>query len=290
MAAMTHAYFDTNVYDRIDKGEARADEVEALRAALARGALVAHLSLADVEELLGQWQTDRAAAVGKLRLARDLVGFDGLLKAPATLLTEAIQAYAAGTPAPSITLPPDQLQVLVPALNDVADAGTKFDSVVSGIGADVRRNKEKFLAGMAEAGAQAAAELTPETLEQARQWGPTFDLFWEKAAPLYAEDFADRLGLASACRERGLDGLLDVRAVRLSVGVALSLVFSQVVEGRDPHRGDGYDMWHAVLGSTADVFLTLDERLAGHLERIPRVTGFRVVRSLRELLDLPVPS
>jgi len=281
---MLRVYFDTNVYDRIDKGQVPAEEVEALRAALARGELVAHLSLADVEELLGQWETDRAASVRKLRFARDLVGFDGLLRAPATLLTEAIQAYVAGAPAPSVTLPPDQLQVLVPALNDVADSGTRFDSVVSGIVADMRKNKEHFLTGMAEAGAQAAAELTPETLEQARRWGPTFDLFWEKAAPLYAEDFAARLGLSSACRERGLDGLLEVRAVRLSVGVALSLVFSQVVEGRDPDRGDGYDMWHAVLGSTADAFLTLDGRLAGHLQRIPGVPAFRVVRSLRDLL------
>jgi len=281
---MLRVYFDTNVYDRIDKGQVPAEEVEALRAALARGELVAHLSLADVEELLGQWETDRAASVRKLRFARDLVGFDGLLRAPATLLTEAIQAYVAGAPAPSVTLPPDQLQVLVPALNDVADSGTRFDSVVSGIVADMRKNKEHFLTGMAEAGAQAAAELTPETLEQARRWGPTFDLFWEKAAPLYAEDFAARLGLSGACRERGLDGLLEVRAVRLSVGVALSLVFSQVVEGRDPDRGDGYDMWHAVLGSTADAFLTLDGRLAGHLQRIPGVPAFRVVRSLRDLL------
>jgi hypothetical protein len=31
---------------------------------------------------------------------------------------------------------------------------------------------------------------------------------------------------------------------------------------RLPHRNDGYDLWRAVLGSTVDMFVTLDRRLA----------------------------
>ncbi len=98
-----------------------------------------------------------------------------------------------------------------------------------------------------------------------------------------AEDFADRLGLADACRLRGLDGLLRLRTVRLSVGVALSLMFSQVLQRREPHRSDGYDLWHATLASVADVFVTFDERLTGHLVRVPGDDGFRVVTTLRAL-------
>ncbi len=100
------AYFDTNVYSRIAKNQVSGDEVQALRAALARRDVVAHLSLVDVEELLGQWETDRRPdAVRRLRVARDLVGFDGILKSPADLLRETIQAYAAGSPMPPPTLP-----------------------------------------------------------------------------------------------------------------------------------------------------------------------------------------
>jgi len=279
------AYLDTSVYDRIDKGQVPAEEIRALRTALAHREVGAHLSLADVEELLGQWETDRPAAVRKLRLARDLVGFKGLLKPPARLLAEAIQAYAVGAPPPSPTLPRDQRRYLAACLEKVADGSTAFNSVVSGIVADVRRNKEDFLAGMAESGERTAAELNrSDAWQEAKRWAPTFDAFWAKAAPGWAEDFADRLGLADACRQRGLDGLLSVRTVRLSVGVALSLVFSQVLERREPHRSDGYDLWHATLASVADVFVTFDERLAGHLARVPVDDGFHVVTSLRALL------
>jgi hypothetical protein len=53
---------------------------------------------------------------------------------------------------------------------------------------------------------------------------------------------------------------------------------------RHAHRNDGYDLWHATLGSTAEVFVTFDQRLSDHLERIPNLAGFRVVRSVTELL------
>jgi hypothetical protein len=126
-------YVDTCVYDRVDKGKVPAEEIRALQTALALREVGAHLSLADVEGLLGQWETDRPAAVRKLRLARDLVGFKGLLKPPASLLTEAIQAYAVGAPLPSPTLPRDHRRYLAACPEKVADGSTAFNSVVSEI-------------------------------------------------------------------------------------------------------------------------------------------------------------
>ena len=52
-----------------------------------------------------------------------------------------------------------------------------------------------------------------------------------------------------------------------------------------PILGDRYDLWHAVRASVADVFVTLDQRLADHAACVP-VEGFRVVTSLRDLVDL----
>ena len=80
-------------------------------------------------------------------------------------------------------------------------------------------------------------------------------------------------------------GLLAVRPVRGVVGATLSLLFSQVVEKSDPDAGDGYDLWHALLASTADVFITRDGRLAKRLSRIP-MDDFRVVSSISPLLTL----
>src|SRR5690348_2308079 len=89
---MPRVYFDTNVYDRIDKGEVPSTDVDALRHALSERTLAANLSIADVEELLGQWETNRPAAIRKLQLARDLVGFAEMLKQPSELLADAFKA------------------------------------------------------------------------------------------------------------------------------------------------------------------------------------------------------
>lgn len=285
MNAALRVYFDTNVFDHIDKGYIPAELVRALQTAIGRDAVAAPLSLADVEELLGQWETDRPAAVRKLRLARDLVGFDGLLKPPAQILTEAIRAYAVGAPPPAPTLQRRERRYIAGVLDKVARGSTALNTVVSGIVADVRASKEAFLAGMGEAGAAAGSELagSPEW-QEAKAWALTFADFWAKAAPEWAEEFSERrLGLGRACRQRGLDGLIAVRPVRLAVGVSLSLVFAQVVEGRPPEASAGYDLWHAILGATADVFVTHDKTFAGHLERIPDLQGFRV-RTLSSLL------
>src|SRR5215468_7413996 len=113
---MLCVYFDTNVYDHIDKGYIARQEVDALRMALGRGDVTAHLSITNVEELLGQWEKDRMAAIRKLRVAGEIVGFDEIFKQPSDLLADAYRAYAAGEPQSSPMMPPDQLKIVVGAL------------------------------------------------------------------------------------------------------------------------------------------------------------------------------
>jgi len=107
---------------------------------------------------------------------------------------------------------------------------------------------------------------------------------------------ADGAGISvgDACRRRGIAGLLQRRPVVVCVGAQMSWMYSQVVphgggsETRQTDRGDGYDLWHALLASAADVFLTGDRNLADNLGRL-RIEGFRVVTSLRDLLELARP-
>jgi hypothetical protein len=110
-----------------------------------------------------------------------------------------------------------------------------------------------------------------------------------QAATSWAEGFAEHVGLGDASRARGLEGLLDVRPVRLAVGAAVSLVFSQVRGEVQPDPNDGYDIWHVIGASAADALVTQDQLLAQRLARVP-VDGFRVVKSLRELLPEPSPA
>src|SRR5205814_7537 len=117
-----------------------------------------------------------------------------------------------------------------------------------------------------------------------------FERFLEDGSPHWAEALADGAGVGEACRRRGLSGLLMRRPVQLCVDAQMSFVFSQVVplgggnQTREADRGDGYDLWHAVLASVADVFITGDGDLEKNLGRVP-IGGLRVVTSPRALLD-----
>ncbi len=108
---------------------------------------------------------------------------------------------------------------------------------------------------------------------------------WGANATKLAEGFAERAGVLSECQSRGLEGLLELRPVRLAVGAALSL-FCRMADGREPKGSDGYDLWHATVASAADVFVTRDERLAKLLAPVVSlIDGFRVVTSLHAAMS-----
>jgi hypothetical protein len=94
--------------------------------------------------LLGDWETNRSAAVARLQVARDLVGFDEILKQPRDLLGDAIRAYAAGEPPPPEILSADQQELVKDCLYRAARGRTSVDHVVSEIVAGVRTLKAEF--------------------------------------------------------------------------------------------------------------------------------------------------
>jgi len=151
---MLRIYFDTNVYDHIDKDDVPMTDLDALRSALANRKLVANLSIADVEELLGQWETNRPAAIRKLQLARDLVGFDQILKQPSDLLADAFKAYASGEAAASYLMPPDQRRVVASSLHRVIQGDPKLDRVISESLGQMKRMTKGFRQMMTESRAE----------------------------------------------------------------------------------------------------------------------------------------
>jgi hypothetical protein len=243
--------------------------------------------------LLGQWESEPAEALGRLQIMRDLVGFEVMLKQPSDLLADAIRAYAAGTAAPPLTLPARDRDALAAYLDRIMAGDAGLAAEVAGIVGTVRSMKDQSRAWMAEARAKALAEMKWESIPVEERRALTFKDFFASGAEHWAEALAEPLGVAEACRRNGLDGLLRVRAVRMCVGAMLSLVFAQVVgdgvQSRKPRRGDGYDVWHGVLASAADIFVTGDKALADQLDRVP-VENFRVARSLRALLDDPAQA
>src|SRR5713101_3247953 len=163
-------YIDANLYDHIEKGDRMppeyrvpAEHCAAVRDARLSGRLSAYLSLTDVEELLGDWDRPerRPAAVRRLRHARDLVGFDSILKPPNILLAEAIHAYAEGLPAPSPYLLPgdEQRERIIDMLTSVADGKDEYTGPLLGDVAVVRAMKARSKAEMGDATRQVRADI-----------------------------------------------------------------------------------------------------------------------------------
>lgn len=278
-------YLDANVYNDVERGSIPPGEVAAFRAARARGAIETRLGLPDVEEIFGVWGTDKTTAVRRLCIARDLAGFERVLKQPSDILEGAIKAYAEGGATPSPLLSPADHEQVAVSLHKIAAGSTEYDQAISDALAEVKSNKENFKAAMTEGRSNSLRDLATRYTPRELSALP-FPDFFKRGAADWAAEFAERKGLADGCRQRGLDGLLDLLTVRLCVGVAMSLVHSQISVGRQPDLGDGYDLWHAILAATADVCVTNDKRFYDHLARVPDVDGFRVVRSLGEALAL----
>ena len=93
---MAYTYLDSNVYNDIERGTIPTADFEDSVEAVKNGRLVVRAGLVDFEEILGVWKSDRQVALRRLRVLRDLAGFDKLLNQPSDLLAGAIQAYAAG--------------------------------------------------------------------------------------------------------------------------------------------------------------------------------------------------
>jgi hypothetical protein len=282
---MPRVYFDTNVYDHIEKGYVASADVDALRLALSRGDLIAHLSIVDVEEFLGQWKTNRTAAIRKLQIAHDIVGFDEILKQPRDLLEDGVRAYAEGNAAPSPIMPLDQQKVIEASLLRIVGGDTRLDPVVSDSLEKMRLMNDRFLRNMTDSRTEVLAEW--EEIVAKAGHNVTFEEYWAAGATGFAEDLVPA-DYVAACCVRGFNRLLDVRAMRLCVGALMSLIFSQIVgdgtRSRQPKLGDAYDLWHAVQASVADVFVTYDKRFAGLLRRVP-IDGFNVFSTIPELLQ-----
>jgi hypothetical protein len=281
-------YFDTTVYSDIEKGKIAKDVVDALREALLTGKLSAHLSVSNIEELLGEWKTDRPAAIRKIRIARDLVGFEKLLKPPNVLLEEAIRAYANGASPPSPFLPEDQRRTVVSSIRSIDDGDAVIDGTVSGIISQVGVLKQTALEQWTEGRREVHRTLSPYSIKAPHPRRNDNNWFLKSKEQAVAEGIAKTVGLDEACRNRGLDGLVNVRAIRLCVNAIVAYVFGITIgntrQPRAPKWGDDYDLWHIILASTAETFVTYDDRLFKLLTRLP-VEGFGIFPSISALLD-----
>ena len=272
-----NVYFDTNVFDHLHKRLGFSDgDLSALKASKAEGHVSFLLSVPLIEEIFCAIKADPVLTIRELFLIFELGDWTKVLKPSDLLVSEAIAAYANGTPRSSPFLAADH--PVVNGLRILANPTQRdIDELVPMI-EESRAHREEFREGM-----RTAREQVLKVAKKLRGQKPSFMDCWTRLAEPFAEGYAGRAGQLDACKARSIAGLLELRSLRMAVGVNLSLIYAETFEGRAPEMGDSRDQQHAVLASTADVFVTQDGKLANLLSRIP-IMGLEIT-DLRSFLD-----
>lgn len=274
------AYFDTNVFDHLEQRLAVTEtDLSRIGKAVQQNGLRVILSFLNLEEILfiAKSKPDRAKA--QVQLIFELADKQLFIRGQDEIVYSDIWAYANAAPceSPFGSMSRDmELDIL-----NLMDVPEELEADYEGILRDTRRSKQTFLKSLLD-GQQ---ELVPMARDIGGKRYP-FPHYLADNSMWLAEALAERAGALTQVRQRGLEGLLRINSVAVTVRASLSLLYSHTFEGRAPSPGDSRDMLHSLLASKADVFVTNDrplERILGRLD----IAGFQVMSLQNFLQGLP---
>jgi hypothetical protein len=264
-------YFDRNVINRIKAQLFVGDsDYLLLRNAVYEGRFIAPISVPLLEETLPILKTQsKLKRVTEQQIMTELFNWKWLVKPHAPLLDDDIKSYANGQPFSfpflSLNLTPQEF------FNPTGQMSKDFLKIID----ETRLLKEKQFLDVKD-----AKRIYQERFKMP---APSFDEFWKRVAELTTEHIADRGGLLQECKQRGLDGLLNVKSARLYVTYYVAYFYYSFVLGERVLPSDSRDHHHAVSASVADIFVTHDKRFARMLKLVP-IDGFEVI-NLNTLLQ-----
>ncbi|MGD0949302.1 MAG: hypothetical protein ABSA52_17975 [Candidatus Binatia bacterium] len=273
-------YFDTNVYDHINKRLGVSDgDVAYLRRYLRAGGVVLRLSVFNLEEAVGLVRSRPHAARTLANLMRDLASLDKFFREPGELAELSVLSAIRGTEAPDPYLY-DQ-ETLEAGLDRLFEASPEGDRELLDSDASTAIQIRKFHEGMRRGCETIRVNL--RTLNPSGRRVP-FDRYLEQGRRRAAEDMLARL--STDVSNEQVDRLLGLRYPKAYIEASVSLIYSYSFEGLAPKPGDSRDLMHAGLAGLADVFVTQDRSLSRRLKRIQGL-GYQVVdlRSLLRPLD-----
>jgi len=263
------AYLDTNTFDHLYKkiGCTSAD-IANLRKAIYGRQLSFPLSIHTLEEFVLAPGVRPEWRVAHVKFTLSLASFRRLVKPCAQLVADDVRAYAARGEAERPYLGTDIQNIISSGIAELVETdGEDLDEEMVAALQESRNHKRTFLQGMTAT----QDEVEPARDSPSQDWN--FNRYFAETAPLLAERFAHSLGVSDACAQRGIDGLLNLKSVRMSIGAALSLAF----EGEAVQIGDSADLQHAVsAAAVSETFVSDDPRIRKLLSRIP-LDSFEVV-------------
>lgn len=277
MMRIKNVYFDTSAWDHLYKkvGISESDSAALVSAVKTREMSVLP-SITNLEEVVCALKSRPDLAIAELRFILGLADSQRLLKPPHLLLRDDINSYVLTSASSQPFIVDSVIQSSLRALQNPSQKDmVELLSVVKA----TQEQKERFTAGMKETREKILLEA-----KKLRGRRPSFNDYWKEFAGKLAESFAERVAVLDACKKRGINGLLELRSVRLAVGMNLSLFYAQTLEGRTPKKGDSRDIHHAIIASAADGFVTDDGEFARLLSRVP-IEEFEVM-NLNGLFEL----
>jgi hypothetical protein len=273
-------YFDTNVYDHIDKRLGVSDgDIAQLRRCLGAGGAVLRLSVFNLEEAVGLVRSRPHAARTLAKLMRDLASLERFFREPGELAKLSVLSAIRRTEAPDPYL--YDKETLEAGLDRLFDASPEGDRELLDSEALTAIQIRKFHEGM-----QRGCETNRGNLRTLNPSGRRlpFDLYLQQGRRRGAEHMLARL--STDVSNEQVDRLLGLRYPKAYIEASVSLIYSYTFEGLAPKPGDSRDLMHAGLAGLADVFVTHDQSLSGRLKRIPS-RGYHVMdlKSLLRTLD-----
>lgn len=277
MIKIRNVYFDTNVFDHIYKRISISEsDLLTLDSAVKTGKISVLPSITNFEEVVPVLASRPNLAIAELRLILRLTDIQSLLKPHFLLVSDDIKSYALTGLSSQPFIDDSVIQSILRALQDPSQQDI---AELLSVAKATQEQKERFNAGMKE-----TREKILLKEKKLKDQHPRFNDYWKEFAGKLAESFAERADVLDACKKRGINGLLEVRSVRLTVGMNLSLIYAQTFEGRTPKIGDSRDIHHAIIASAADGFVTDDGEFARLLSRV-LIEDFEVM-NLNDLFEL----
>lgn len=295
---MLKVYFDKNVLSHLISSQrgvpetngVTVDDLKAVLEAVSAGKIINLLSVMHIQEALYALKASSPEiAQEELGLIRSLMDTNQIIKYPMDLLKDDIISYSRGeSPSSPLIQNNHDLNVLFSPDGDVEERKKAL--------ADTDTQNAEFLTKTSAANDNDRVVV----LEKFGGTQPVFQEFYDRkilesieGIVKKAEEETGEDGLLDACHRRGLDGMLQVKSVAMAAGIKLSYqyarIFGEITEkGRD-RKGDASDLRHALLASTADIFVTHDEDLAFYIRRIPN-TGIEVIEHVHELIETYLSS
>jgi len=212
------AYFDTQVFDHVYKkiGCTSAD-IANLRKAIYGRELSIRLSVHTLEEILLGRKVSPQAFAAQIKLTLSLASSRTLIKPCGQLVLDDLRAYAARGEAERPFLQGDMQNAVADGIAALIESdGEEVEDDFLAVLDQARRDKQQFVA-MLDHARQAAASLSRPPSGWVK-----LDQHLDIATPPVLEALAEQAGVSDPCRERGLQGLLELKSVRTTLGVALA--------------------------------------------------------------------